>query len=108
MRALFESLPINGGTLTLLYRASSPRDVVFRAELEAIARQRGAEILWMIGPSSTPELAMTGANLRRLAPDIADRDVYLCASPGLSVAVRSAVREAGLPRKRLHEEAFAF
>ena len=25
-----------------------------------------------------------------------------------SVAVRSAVREAGLPRKRLHEEAFAF
>jgi predicted ferric reductase len=108
MRALFESLPIDGGTLTLLYRASSPRDVVFRAELDAIAQQRGAEILWMIGPSSTPELAMTGANLRRLVPDIAERDVYLCASPGLSAAVRAAVREAGLPRKRLHEEAFAF
>jgi ferredoxin-NADP reductase len=108
MRALFESLPINGGRLTLLYRASTPGDVVFRSELESIARQRGAEIIWMIGPSSAPGLAMTGANLRRLVPDIADRDVFLCASPGLSAAVRSAAREAGLPRKRLHEEAFAF
>jgi ferredoxin-NADP reductase len=51
---------------------------------------------------------MTGANLRRLVPDIAGRDVYLCASPGLSAAVRTATQEAGLPRKRLHEEAFTF
>lgn len=108
MRALFESLPISGGKLTLLYRASSPHDIVFRSELEDIARQRGAEIEWMIGPSSAPELKMTGANLRRLVPDIADRDVYLCASPSLSAAVRAATRETGLPRKRLHEEAFAF
>jgi predicted ferric reductase len=108
MRALFESLPINGGRLTLLYRASTRGDVVFRPELESNARRRGAEIIWMIGPSSAPGLAMNGANLCRLVPDIADRDVFLCASPGLSAAVRSAAREAGLPRKRLHEEAFAF
>jgi ferredoxin-NADP reductase len=62
----------------------------------------------MIGPSSAPALQMSGANLRRLVPDIADRDVHLCASPGLSAAVRSAVREAGLPRRHLHEESFAF
>lgn len=107
MRALFESLPIGDGQLTLLYRASRPHDVVFRAELEAIARRRGAQIIWMIGPSSEPGLQMTSDNLRRLVPDIADRDVYLCTSPGLSAAVRSTIREAGLPRRRLHEEAFA-
>lgn len=108
MRALFETLDIGTGRLTLLYRASSPRDVVFRAELEDIARRRGTEIVWMVGRSSSPGLQMTGANLRRLVPDVADRDVYLCASPGLSQAVRAALHDAGLPRRHLHEEAFAF
>jgi ferredoxin-NADP reductase len=108
MRALFESLDTAAGRLTLLYRASSPADVVFRTELELIARQRGAGIVWMVGPSSAAELAMTGDNLRRLVPDVADRDVYLCASPRLSAAVRMALQDAGLPRRRLHEEVFAF
>jgi len=107
MRALFETLPVGGG-LTLLYRTSRPGDVVFRAELEQIARQRGAEIIWMIGPSSDPALSMTGTNLRRLVPDVAERDVYLCASPGLSQAVRTALKDAGLPGRQLHEETFAF
>jgi ferredoxin-NADP reductase len=108
MRALFETLEVGNGRLTLLYRASSPRDVVFRAELEQIARRRGAQIVWMIGRSSEPATAMTGNNLRRLVPDVADRDVYLCASPGLSRAVRTALTDAGLPRRQLHEEAFSF
>jgi predicted ferric reductase len=107
MRALFETLPVGNG-LTLLYRASSPRDVVFRAELEQIARRRDAEIIWMIGRSSETAMAMTGNNLRRLVPDVADRDVYLCASPGLSQAVRRALSDAGLRRGQLHEEAFSF
>lgn len=108
MRALFETLHIGPGRLTLLYRASSPGDVVFRTELEDIARRRGAEIIWMVGRSSSPGTEMTGANLRRLVPNVTDRDVYLCASPGLSQAVRTALHAAGLPRRHLHEEAFAF
>jgi predicted ferric reductase len=108
MRALFETLDSSAGRLTLLYRASSKADVVFGEELEHLARLRGAEIVWMIGPSSSPALQMTGDNLRRLVPDVADRDVYLCASPGLSTAVRAALHDAGLPRRQLHEESFAF
>ena len=37
LRALFETLPGRPGELTLLYRASSDGDVVFRDELDAIA-----------------------------------------------------------------------
>lgn len=108
MRALFETLVIGSGRVTLLYRASRPGDVVFRTELEHLAARRGAEVLWMIGPSSSPALQMSAANLLRLVPDIADRDVYLCASVGLSAAVRRGLQDAGLPRRQLHEEAFAF
>lgn len=108
MRALFESLPVGPGRLTLLYRASRPTDVVFRAELEAIAADRGAQIVWMIGPSSDPALAITAWNLRRLVPRVLECDVYLCASPGLAHAVRSALLRAGVPRRRIHEEVFSF
>jgi ferredoxin-NADP reductase/DMSO/TMAO reductase YedYZ heme-binding membrane subunit len=107
MRALFESLDVGDGRLTLLYRASRPADVVFRHELEDIARHRGAEIVWMVGPSSDPALQLTGATLRHLVPDVAERDVYLCASPGLSAAVRTPLHDAGVPPPRLHQEAIA-
>jgi ferredoxin-NADP reductase len=105
---LFESLDRGPGRVTLLYRASPPTDVVFRAELERIAAHRGARIVWMIGPSSAPALAITGWNLRRLVPDLRESDVYLCASPGLSQALRSALHQAGVPRRHIHEEAFTF
>jgi hypothetical protein len=71
-------------------------------------RWRGSEIIWLVGPSGDPELRMTGTNLLRLVPDVADRDVYRCAAPELSRAVRAALREVGLPARRLHEEAFSF
>ena len=109
MRALFETIPLHPlGRLTLLYRASTARDVIFHTELEEIAAERGAELIWLIGPSSEPDLQLTGANLTRLIPDIADRDVYLCASPGLSAAARAGLRETGHPSRHLHEETFTF
>jgi ferredoxin-NADP reductase len=94
--------------MTLLYRASRPTDVVFRRELEEIARRRGARIIWLVGPSSEPALQMSAANVLRWVPDVARRDVYLCAAPGLAGAVRAALVDCGLPRRHLHEENFAF
>lgn len=108
MRALFETLDADIGTVTLLYRASSAADVVFRAELEQIASRQNCEIKWMIGRSTDPANAMTAERLGELVPDVRERDVYLCASPALSEAVRTALREAGLPRRHLHEEVFSF
>ena len=108
MRALFETLEPGDGRITLLYRASSPEDVVFQAELQHIARARGGEIIWMVGPSADPANHLTAENLRRLVPDVSDRDVYLCASPGLSAAVRKALSDTGLPSRHLHEEVFGF
>jgi predicted ferric reductase len=108
MRALFETLEAEAGALTLIYRASSQADVVFQKELQEIAKRRGAELLWLIGRSSEPKNRLDGRRLIELVPDIRDRDVYLCASPQLSAAVRGALREVGLPRRHFHEEAFAF
>ncbi|NYE95127.1 putative ferric reductase [Psychromicrobium silvestre] len=108
MRTLFESLRMGDAPLTLLYRASREEDILFRGELDDIARSRGAQIIYLIGPSSQPRNEITPGNLERLVPDLRHRDVYLCASPGFSEAVKRALFGAGLPRKNLHQEDFAF
>lgn len=105
MRALFETLPLQPGQdLLLLYRARTYADVLFGDELDRLAAARGARVRYLVGDVGplTPEL------FTRLVPGLLDRDVYLCASPGLSAAVRQALQQAGLPRRQIHEERFAF
>jgi ferredoxin-NADP reductase len=106
MRALFETLPLAPGQdLTLLYRARSLDEVLFRDELEEIVRRRGGQVQYLLGRD--PD-CLSASGLLRQVRNLADRDVYLCGPPRMADAVRTAVLRAGLPAERLHEERFAF
>jgi ferredoxin-NADP reductase len=105
MRALFETMPVGQGQdLLLLYRARSAEDLIFREELDEIARVRGARVHYLLGN----DVDLSAHALCRLVPGLTSRDVYLCGSPGLAAAVRDSLRRAGLPEAQLHEERFAF
>ncbi|WP_221180896.1 ferric reductase-like transmembrane domain-containing protein [Rathayibacter sp. PhB127] len=108
MRTLFETLPFTGGPITLLYRAPTLDDVLFREELDFIAATRRAHLVYLLGSSRDPANAMTAENLTRLAPDLRHRDVFICAGPALTRAAKTALRQAGLPRRNLHQEDFTF
>lgn len=43
-----------------------------------------------------------------LVPDLAAHDVYLCGPLGMTEAAIGALREAGVPARRIHHESFAF
>ena len=104
MRALFESIPLaRGEDLLLLYRARRPEELLFRAELDALAVRRGARIGYLLGDDAT---LTDPAALLLAVPDLAARDVYMCGSPGFTEAVRAALDAAGLPPEHLHEERF--
>jgi ferredoxin-NADP reductase/DMSO/TMAO reductase YedYZ heme-binding membrane subunit len=106
MRALFETLPLEPDEdLVLLYRARTAEEVLFRDELDQIARRRGARVVYLVGPDRR---LLSMPVLRRIIPDLVRRDVYLCGPPGLSTAVRDMLRAAGLPPDQLHEERFSF
>ena len=105
MRALFETMPLEPDQdLLLLYRARSEQDLIFKDELDRIARDRGARVHYLVGDG----VPMTTKAFRMMVPDLTRRDVYLCGPPGLSAAVRDALHGAGLPETQLHEERFAF
>ncbi|MDQ1676945.1 MAG: hypothetical protein QOC93_2089 [Actinomycetota bacterium] len=113
MRALLEDLT---GDVTLVYRVSRLDDAVFAAELDELARRRGARVLYLDGPRPDRESWMPRrfahvsdvAGLRWLVPDVADREVYLCGPPQWMDTARAAARDAGVPARHLHLEEFAW
>ena len=106
LRALFESLPGGGGSAVLLYRASTTAELPLYQELSEIARDRGFGLFPLIGPRGTGPDPFSPAELRRLVPDLAEREVYLCGPPGLVHAARKGLHRAKVPRRRIHVESF--
>ncbi|MGW2487300.1 ferredoxin reductase family protein [Streptomyces sp. NPDC001606] len=105
LRALFETLP---GEVTLLYRARSAEDLALGGELEAIARWRGARVLYALNGPGGRRPAFTAESLRASFPGLAGHDVYICGPHGFARDVYEALRAAGVPDRRIHHESFEF
>jgi ferredoxin-NADP reductase/DMSO/TMAO reductase YedYZ heme-binding membrane subunit len=108
LRALFETLPAAPGDLTLLYRAHRPEDLLFRAELEAIAAARGARLHYLVGARRDIGEPLTAGTLVRLVPDLHRHDAFLCGPEPMTATAVHALRAAGVRRGRIHHESFAF
>jgi predicted ferric reductase len=110
IRAMFAALPKRmPGGITLIYRASNPRDVVFRRELDAIAADRHTTVNYVIGsreqlgydPLSTDELL-------KVIPGLHRYEAYVCGPPGMTQTAIDSLRDAGIPGRRIHHESFDF
>ncbi|MCO1593889.1 ferric reductase-like transmembrane domain-containing protein [Micromonospora sp. RHAY321] len=116
LRALLEELPYRPGEAALVYRANAPSDFALRSELDAIARHRGAQVHYLDGPSPARGSWLPASLahlpdrdvLLRIAPNVVDRDVYLCGPPPWMDAVRTALQAAQVPSRQIHCEAFAW
>jgi predicted ferric reductase len=106
LRAMFATLT---GAVTLIYRASTWQDIVFQAELDAIAEARGAIVHYVVGTRSDfGGDPLSASALRELAPGLHRMDVYLCGPPGMTGNAVASLTEAGVPRRRIHFESFEF
>ncbi|MET9532746.1 ferric reductase-like transmembrane domain-containing protein [Streptomyces sp. NPDC006649] len=105
LRALFETLP---GHVTLIYRARRADDLALRAEIDAIAARRQATVHYVVDEPAGYSSPLTARGLSELVPDLAEHDVYLCGPTGMTRAAVHALREAGVPARRIHHESFAF
>jgi len=110
IRALLEEMPGRPGDLALIYRATRAEDVLFREELELLARTRGVALHYVVGERRTPgnEHLFSADHLRALLPDLAERDVYLCGPHAMMRATEATARRLGVPRARIHKDDFAF
>ncbi len=97
------------GGLALVYRALSDDDIVFRDELDRLARERGIALYYALGDHNDPAGArlLSSEHLRALIPDIAARKVYVCGPPAMMRAVERNARRVGVPPRHIHTERFA-
>jgi predicted ferric reductase len=111
LRALLEDLPAGRGDLTLLYRTRGARDLVFEREFDQLARLRGATVHYLVGRRGTPDMPrdpFEPRSLRRLVPDVHQRDVYVCGPVPMMDTVRRSLRALHVPDAQIHDERFAF
>ncbi|WP_199830699.1 ferric reductase-like transmembrane domain-containing protein [Streptomyces sp. MMG1533] len=102
IRALLEELD---GHAVVIYRVATDRDAVLYDELRELAHAKGCELHLVTGPPVPDKLAP--AELARLVPDIADRDVFLCGPPPMMNAVLGSLRELNVPKPQIHFERFS-
>jgi len=107
IRSLLEE---SAGSVIVLYRVHTTADAVLLAELEALARDRGAQLHVLTGRTgagSPPNSPFDPQHLVALVPDIADRDVFVCGPPAMTSAVLRSLRALQVPRQQVHAERFS-
>jgi ferredoxin-NADP reductase len=105
VRALMETVPSGA---TVIFRARTDEDLIFRAELDKLAAPRRMRVHYIVGHRTDPEPAalVTAAGLRTLVPDIADRDIYVCGPAGLGREIQQLLLEMRVPPAQIHMDPF--
>lgn len=99
--------------IVFFHCARTPRDVIFRQELELMATRlpnfRPA-ISVTRSEVGQPWFGFTGrlteAMLQTIAPDFQDRTVYVCGPDGFMQSVKALLEKLGFPMQNYHEESF--
>jgi predicted ferric reductase len=105
IRAVMEEFDLSK-EIDVIFRASREEDLVFRKELDELARVRGARVHYLVG--SRKEHPMNAKYIAKFTPAFKDSDVYVCGPTALVDAVRDAANDVGIPKNRFHDEAFEF
>ena len=117
MRALLEDLDPRRGAVTVIYRAGTEREFIFRDELDRLAAAKRARVFYVPGRRTAsrrswlPESAAglgDAAALRAMVPAIATNDVFVCGPEAWMDAVREAALAAGVPPAQIHAERFGW
>lgn len=103
-----------GTDIVFVHSASTPLDIIFRAELEQLAEVAGVSVTILCSRDSEAETwagrrgRIDASTLAEMVPDAADRETFVCGPGPYMEAVRPLLAEAGVASARMHEESFVF
>lgn len=110
IRVLAERLQFLDKNCVLLYANRSQKDIVFKRELAELELLGGLTVHHVLSEESdwTGETGYVDAGLiKRLVPDFAERDAFLCGPPPMMAAVSAALTGLGMSKTRIHSEVFS-
>ena len=111
IRSLGQELAASGRDVLILYGNRTRAGIVFREELRDLEASRpNLRVIHVLShdPSWEGEKGRIDAErIRRLAPDAAERDVYLCGPPPMMKEARKSLAAMEVPRSAIHWEHFS-
>ncbi|MFF5229575.1 ferric reductase-like transmembrane domain-containing protein [Dactylosporangium sp. NPDC000521] len=109
LRALLDEVRV---PVTLLYRARTADDLLFKDELDAAVATGRLRVGFLVGPRSRDgswvPAGFRDDQLPRWVPDVHNHHVYVCGPDAWMSAASAAVLRAGVPPQRLHTERFSW
>jgi predicted ferric reductase len=110
LRAIAETLEGNPKDVIFAQRASSEHELLMVDELRRMERQGKLTFLPILGRrgKSPKDDPMHPARLREAIPDLREREVFICGSPGMVAATIKNLKRAGVNRRYIHSELFDF
>jgi ferredoxin-NADP reductase len=101
--------------IVFVHAARGPADIIFRHELELMARHMPRLRLAHICESAAGENHWPGflgrlslPTLRLIAADLLEREIFCCGPAPYMAAIRAMLGEAGFDMSRYHQESFDF
>jgi glycine betaine catabolism B len=100
------------GDIFLIYGCKSPRDIIFREELEYLQRRHPnlRVVITVSHPEGTdwqgPTGLITTELIRQSVSDLASRYVHICGPVPMMEATKKMLAELGVPQGRVKTEAF--
>jgi ferredoxin-NADP reductase len=104
VRALLEDLP-RGAKPVVVLRGARREDLVLGTEIADLVKRRGGQLHELTG--SRAQATIDQYSLRRMVPDLTERDVYVCGPEGFVTEIVGLVRWLGVPDEAIHHEAYA-
>ena len=113
IRSIADDLLTQGHDLTILYGARKKEDLALIGELEALERAHSSMLrLYVVLSDEKCFDGIKGhideALIRRLIPEPAEYEAYVCGPPAMMDSVLRALRRLNVPNSALHYERFAF
>ncbi len=103
IRSILEDLPKSARPIVIM-RAPTNEQLALRDETESLVRKLNGKLHELVGPRSS--VGSPQSFLRRLVPDLAQRDLYVCGPPGFVRDVVAAAHDLGVPHECVHYEEY--
>jgi ferredoxin-NADP reductase len=101
--------------IVFVHNARTPADIIFRSELDIMARHASGLRFVPVCEVDHPAEAWGGFKgrltrplLELIAPDLREREIFVCGPSPYMAAIRGMLREIGFDMRRHHEESFTF
>jgi len=110
LRAIAEKLCGEKADSVLVFSNRSRKDIVFEAELAELEKSGSFRTVHVISEDKEwpgEKGRVDAMRLKRLVPDLWERDTFLCGPPPMMAALRAGLAGLGVEKSRIHYEQFS-